>query len=117
METKYVIVTFPEIQKYMDCNRWDECFQLCTDEPTYIVPEDLYEWINRIKIPDKYKDTYTENIPSDIKRGTKVLLFNYDTEEFIEEETQTSSRFTFPLLFKDISLLEGINCDIIGIEK
>ena len=115
--TKYVIVTFPEIQEYMDSERWNECYQLLADDPSYIVPEDLYEWINRIKIPDKYKDTYTENIPRSIKKGTKVLLYDYDKDDFVEEVTQTSSCANFPILFSNSSYLEGMNCNIIGIEK
>ena len=98
METKYVIVTFPEIQEYMDSERWNECYQLCTDDPSYIVPEDLYEWVNRIKIPDKYKDTYTENIPRSIKKGTKVLLYDYDKDDFVEERNKLAITEVHPIL-------------------
>ena len=50
----YKLVSFPEIQAYMDHERWDECM-LCisTDaEDTlsndYVVPEDLYNEVNGI---------------------------------------------------------------------
>lgn len=50
----YKLVSFPEIQAYMDHERWDECM-LCIstdDEDTlsndYVVPEDLYNEVNGI---------------------------------------------------------------------
>ena len=52
MKQKYVLVGFPEIQDYMDHNRWNECI-LCISLPehpcedsTYAVPEDLYDELN-----------------------------------------------------------------------
>lgn len=50
----YKLVSFPEIQAYMDHERWDECM-LCisTDAEDissndYVVPEDLYNEVNGI---------------------------------------------------------------------
>lgn len=50
----YKLVSFPEIQSYMDHERWDECM-LCisTDAEDissndYVVPEDLYNEVNGI---------------------------------------------------------------------
>lgn len=46
---KYILVSFPEIQNFMDHKRWSECI-FCTEieghpcpDSTYAVPEDLYE--------------------------------------------------------------------------
>lgn len=50
----YKLVSFPEIQAYMDHERWDECM-LCistdaenTSSNDYAVPEDLYNEVNGI---------------------------------------------------------------------
>lgn len=48
METKYIKSTFPEIQLFMDHERWGECiFALEIDghpveDSTFFIPEDLY---------------------------------------------------------------------------
>lgn len=49
IETKYILVTWPEIQDFMTEERWNECI-FCTkikDHPcpdcAYMVPEDLYK--------------------------------------------------------------------------
>ena len=46
---KYLLVSWPEIQMFMDHPRWSECI-FCTEIPghpcgdsTYAVPESLYE--------------------------------------------------------------------------
>lgn len=46
---KYVLVTFPEIQYFMDHSRWDECI-FCIEidghpcpDGAYMVPESLYK--------------------------------------------------------------------------
>ena len=50
---KYVLVSFPEIQYFMDHPRWSECIfcieiegHPCEDS-TYAVPEDLYYQVTR----------------------------------------------------------------------
>lgn len=54
----YKLVSFPEIQAYMDHKRWDECM-LCistdaenTSSNDYAVPEDLYNEVNGIDKPE-----------------------------------------------------------------
>lgn len=48
MKTKYVLVTFPEVQDFMEHERWSECiFCMRIDghpcpASTYMIPEDLY---------------------------------------------------------------------------
>ena len=55
---KYVLVSFPEIQYFMEHSRWSECIfcqeiegHPCEDS-TYAVPEDLYYQVTR-EIKDK----------------------------------------------------------------
>lgn len=50
---KYVLVSFPEIQYFMEHSRWSECI-LCQEieghpceDSTYAVPEDLYYQVTR----------------------------------------------------------------------
>lgn len=49
MSERYVMVTWPEIQKFMDHRRFSECI-FCTEirdhpcpDSTYMVPESLYQ--------------------------------------------------------------------------
>lgn len=53
METKYILVTFPEIQDFMEHPRFNECIfcmeiegRPCPDS-SYMVPEDLYYEVER----------------------------------------------------------------------
>lgn len=53
METKYILVTFPKIQDFMEHPRFDECIfcmeiegHPCPDS-SYMVPEDLYYEVER----------------------------------------------------------------------
>ena len=50
---KYVLVSFPEIQYFMENSRWSECI-FCNEieghpceDSTYAVPEDLYYQVTR----------------------------------------------------------------------
>lgn len=77
---KYVMVTFPEIQDFMEHERWGECIfcqaidgHPCPDS-TYMVPESLYE----------------EHIPAEIKEyigktfiveGQEAVLVGYNSED------------------------------------
>lgn len=70
----YKLVSFPEIQAYMDHERWDECM-LCisTDAESassndYAVPEDLYYEINRT---NKYE---LKDLPDEIHEANKAEL-------------------------------------------
>lgn len=49
MKTKYILVSWPEIQDFMEHPRWSECLfcssiegHECPDS-SYMVPEDLYD--------------------------------------------------------------------------
>lgn len=47
MKKKYILVTFPEIQYFMEHERWDEC--IAGVDGNRFVPEDLYnEVINNL---------------------------------------------------------------------
>lgn len=51
---RYIMVTFPDVQRFMEHPRWNECL-LCMDvngdsciNDTYMVPEDLYRMVTNI---------------------------------------------------------------------
>ena len=55
MKELYVLVSWPEIQDFMEHERWKECLfcqeieeHPCPDS-TYAVPLDLYEEVNNLK--------------------------------------------------------------------
>ena len=60
--TKYILVTFPEIQDFMEHPRFGECI-FCesieghpVESSTYAVPEDLYEEVYREHLTHYYKE-------------------------------------------------------------
>lgn len=143
MNERYVMVTWPEIQDFMDHPRYKECY-MCEslDEnnsaiSTYMVPEDLYEEVTyKLQFPKKYENTelgtivcyetravvngedtywYDENL---IKKGSEVLIYNHEIENYpkwiISKCIACSTGF--PILFEDRNLLPGINCEIIGVK-
>lgn len=143
MNERYVMVTWPEIQDFMDHPRYKECY-MCEslDEnnsaiSTYMVPEDLYEEVTyKLQFPKKYENTelgtivcyetravvngedtywYDKNL---IKKGSEVLIYNHEIENYpkwiISKCIACSTGF--PILFEDRNLLPGINCEIIGVK-
>lgn len=143
MNERYVMVTWPEIQDFMDHPRYKECY-MCEslDEnnsaiSTYMVPESLYEEVMyKLQFPKKYENTelgtivcyetravvngedtywYDENL---IKKGSEVLIYNHEIENYpkwiISKCIACSTGF--PILFEDRNLLPGINCEIIGVK-
>lgn len=47
MKNKYILVSFPEIQYFMENERWNEC--VARIDGNYFVPENLYnEVINEL---------------------------------------------------------------------
>ena len=77
---KYIMVTFPEIQGYMEHERWGECiFCQAIDghpcpEGTYMVPESLY---NK-NIPTKIKECIGETF---IVGGQEAVLVGCNLED------------------------------------
>lgn len=77
---KYVLVSFPEIQDFMEHPRWSECIfcqgiegHPCEDS-TYAVPEDLYEWVSDYNsVPDFIREnlgkTFTDGTVSGVLIG------------------------------------------------
>lgn len=77
---KYVMVTFPEIQDFMEHERWGECIfcqaidgHPCPDS-TYMVPESLYEE----HIPTENKKDALEK--TFIVEGQEAVLVGYNSE-------------------------------------
>lgn len=45
----YILISWPEIQDFMEHERWDECV-FCREISTYIVPLDLFIEIYNLKV-------------------------------------------------------------------
>lgn len=45
---KYILVPFPEIQDFMEHERWEECEPSCSINGAYFVPEDLYNEVYKL---------------------------------------------------------------------
>nr|DAW84546.1 MAG TPA: hypothetical protein [Caudoviricetes sp.] len=79
---KYIMVSFPEIQEYMEHPRWNECIfcQSITGhevpDSTYMVPEDLYTFV----LSQKCKCNYDSNCSSAKEFAEKHLgeIFIYN---------------------------------------
>lgn len=81
----YKLISFPEIQAYMDHERWDECM-LCisTDAESassndYAVPEDLYNEVNGIDKPEL--KTLLEESASLISMATFELGEDFNSDK------------------------------------
>lgn len=78
---KYVLVTFPEIQDFMEHKRWGECIfcQEITGHPcpnsAYMVPEDLYNEVCLIP------DYVSENLGKTFRiEGIEAILVGYNCD-------------------------------------
>ena len=130
MVDKYVKLTWPESQKFME---YEECYAVSNGEENGImfVPEDLYyEIIEDSAFPRKFDTNLGEIICnkdyavvegwSDFfyyvrnpKKGDILLLYVIDSDEWRISKC-TGSAPGFPLLVEDSTLLIGINCELIG---
>lgn len=125
------MVSWPEIQDYMEHPRWNECI-FCTEieghpcpDNTYMIPEDLYnnKFVEKTIETNLGKILFTEYhaVLNDknyyynrlIRRDDKVLLYDKDNDKYVI----TSCIGFAPgshYLFEDRELLLGKNCDLIG---
>lgn len=129
------MVSWPEIQDYMEHPRWNECI-FCTEieghpcpDSTYMIPEDLYDEVNNKFIEREIETNlglihFTEFCAivnngmyfydRNIHKNDKVLLYMLDYSDQYIITTCISAAKGFPHLFEDSTLLEGVNCEIIG---
>lgn len=115
---KYIKVEWPESQVFMEYE--DETYYCAESSGTLFVPEDLYNKIMRhsYKLPDEYKDKF-EMFPISIKRGQNVLIIMNNTGELrvVKAATSWKANDNFPLLLENLTLFEGLDYEIIGVEK
>lgn len=135
---KYIKVDWPEYQDFMDYPKFREECYFCSDSNSYFIPEDLYGQIAyKLDFPAKYentaigtivcyetraivngKDIYWYDIDDCIKKGSEVLVYNHDAEdrpEWIITKCKLCS-VGFPIILEDDKLIDGINCEIIGVK-
>lgn len=121
MGERYLMITWPDIQAYMDHPRWKDCIfcqsisgHPCPDS-AYMVPEDVYFEINDPQLPPEY-DNFTKYF-NKIKRGQKVLVESYEDGKLYEVTAESSwLRDSMPCLLSN-DFIDGINCLIVGVEK
>lgn len=130
--TKYIKVSWPECQDYMQHPRWNECIfcieiegHPCSDS-TYMIPEDLYDEINNkfieheletnlgtILVTEFYAKVNNELFfyNREIKKDDKVLLYDTSTDEYIITSCTLSSHGV-PYMFEGSNT--RLTCKIIG---
>ena len=116
--TKYIAVEWPEYQAYMEHPRFREDCYYNSDNNIYFIPEDMYESVFYTELPKEYREKY-DIFFNRIKRGQNVLVILYDTEEY--KVTKSGANWyandSFPIILEDKNLLDGINCEVIAVEK
>lgn len=117
---KYIRVEWPEYQQFESHPKFKEECYYSADSNVYFIPEDLYnDILNKIyELPDEYKENYTTDFDR-VKKDQNLLVFIYETEEFkvFKSLVNWNASFPFPILLKDSDFLDGINCDVVAIEK
>lgn len=129
--TKYIKLDWPEYQEYMEHPKFREDSYYIADCNSYMIPEYIIEDIDRGLIPPETtfentsigtvtlyntlavvnaKDVYDYREPT---KGEEVLIYLYHDEDFRITTCKVSSK-GFPILFEDNTLLEGLNCKLIG---
>lgn len=136
--TKYVLVSWPEIQNYMTHERWGECI-LCQSinehycqDGSWMVPEDLYNEVTyKLEFPKKYEDTNLGTIvcyetkavvngedtywydEDNVKKGDIVLIYDHYNKKWHTSKVIACTE-DFPILLDDPEFVIGINCEFIG---
>lgn len=118
--TKYIKIGWPEYQGFMERPDFHEKCFFCAEDNSYFISEDLYEETKypSYELPDEYKEGYTTDFVR-IKRGQNLLVFIIETEELkvVKAISNWKAYESFPILLEDKELLDGINCEIIAVEK
>lgn len=131
---KYIMVSWPEIQDFMNDKRWEDCV-FCQSvkghqvpDSTWMIPEDFYndiknqfprEFQTNIGTIVCYEDKAFVNSEEfiydrKIKKGDKVLVYIPNENSWQIAYCKITEHESFPLVLDDSSLLTGINCEIIG---
>lgn len=115
---KYIKVNWPDYQEFMELPEFNECFY-CVEDDSYFIPEYLYnKTLSYFRLPDKYKDRFTIEF-NKINRGQKVLVETSPFKEWKVEESAVNWKVgdCLPPILKNPTLLDGVNCTIIAVEK
>lgn len=115
--TKYIYVEWPEYQIFMEHPGFEEDCYYCPDSNVYFIPEDLYnEVINSsYKLPEEYNN-FTMKF-NRIKRGQSLLVLTDSGLTVTKAMSNWKACESFPILLEEKGLLDGINCEVIAVEK
>lgn len=114
---KYISVEWPEYQIFMEHPRFREECYYCPDSSIYFIPEDLYDEVMNppYELPEEYNNFTTEF--SRIKKGQNVLVLT-ESDLLVTKATSNWKEYeSFPVILEEKGLLDGINCEVIAIEK
>lgn len=112
------MVSWPEIQEFMNHKRWNECIfcqqigEHYVPDCTYMVPEDLYD---KVKNPIQH---FTKDL-SNLRVGTKVIYlpYNAEYEDVYDGYIGVVDYINDSYILLENGFIHGVNCDIIGVEK
>lgn len=114
---KYISVEWPEYQIFMEHPRFREECYYCPDSSMYFIPEDLYDEVMNppYELPEEYNNFTTKF--SRIKKGQNVLVLT-ESGLLVTKATSNWKEYeSFPVILEEKGLLDGINCEVIAIEK
>lgn len=115
--TKYICVEWPEYQIFMEHPRFEEDCYYCPDSSVYFVPEDLYNEVmdSSYKLPEEYSNFTMEF--DRVKRGQSLLVLTDSGLTVTKAMSNWKAYESFPILLEEKDLLDGINCEVIAVEK
>lgn len=115
--TKYVCVEWPEYQIFMEHPRFEDDCYYCPDSDMYFIPEDLYDEVMNppYELPEEYNNFTMEFFR--IKKGQNVLVLT-ESGLLVTKATSNWKEYeSFPVILEEKGLIDGINCEVIAIEK
>lgn len=115
--TKYICVEWPEYQIFMEHPRFEEDCYYCPDSSVYFVPDDLYNEVmnSSYKLPGEYSN-FTMKFDR-VKRGQSLLVLTDSGLTVTKAMSNWKAYESFPILLEEKDLLDGINCEVIAVEK
>lgn len=132
--TKYIKVEWPEYQTYMEHPQFRELSYYNSDNNIYFIPENLIEEVDvKLRFPKIYEDTHIGTVTcmethaivngeyyywynlDNLKSGDEVLVYDHYINNWLITTCVAVAK-GLPIILEDKNLLEGINCEIVGVK-
>ena len=128
--TKYIKVSWPEYQEYMEHPYFRERSYYITEDNSYMIPEDLINEVDSgLIIPKIYENTSLGTVVlyethaivkgeeifyyEQPKKEDKLLIYLLDKKDFMTATCKAVNK-DMPILIEELNLLEGVHFEIIG---